>query len=67
MKYIESGDRVTMHTILACGQCPACRKGDTMACKHYDELGSKRDGGFAEYCTVPGQHPFKLPDHVSLQ
>ena len=67
VKYHKPGDRVTVHTVLSCGQCRACRSGDTMACEHYDELGSKRDGGFAEYCTVPGRNLFRLPDHVTLE
>jgi 2-desacetyl-2-hydroxyethyl bacteriochlorophyllide A dehydrogenase len=67
VKYVRPGDRVAVHTILGCGQCPACRRGDHLACEHYDELGSKRDGGFAEYCTAPARHLYKLPDHVSLE
>jgi len=67
VKYHKPGERVTVHTILSCGQCLPCRKGDTVACEHYDELGSKRDGGFAQYCTVPGRNLFTLPEHVSLE
>lgn len=66
VKYVQPGDRVAVHTVIACGQCPGCRRGDTMACEHYDELGSKRDGGFAAYCAVPARSLFKLADHVSL-
>jgi len=66
VKYLEPGDRVAVHTILSCGQCSACRKGDTNACEHYDELGSQRDGGFAEYCAVPARHLFKLPERMTL-
>ena len=61
------GDRVAVETILSCGHCRACRKGDTNGCERYDELGSKRDGGFAEYCTVPAVHLCRLPDHVPLE
>jgi L-iditol 2-dehydrogenase len=66
VKYIRPGDRVAIHTVVACGECPGCRRGDTMACERYNELGSKRDGGFAEYCTVPTRSLFKLPSHLSL-
>lgn len=66
VKYIKPGDRVAVHTILGCGECAACGRGDHLACEHYDELGSKRDGGFAEYCTVPARHLYRLPDHVSM-
>ena len=30
-------------------------------------MGSKRDGGFAEHCTVPARHLHRLPDGVSLE
>lgn len=63
---VQPGDRVAVHTIMGCGQCPPCRMGDTMACHNYSELGSRRDGGFAQYCAVPGRFLLKLPEHVSL-
>lgn len=66
VKYIAPGDRVAVHHVMACGQCPACWRGDTEGCHRYDELGSLSDGGFAEYCAVPARHLFKLPDHVTL-
>ena len=66
VRYVRPGDRVSVHTVVACGQCPACRRGDSMNCDYYDELGSKRDGGFAEYCAIPAKCLFKLPEHLSL-
>jgi threonine dehydrogenase-like Zn-dependent dehydrogenase len=66
VKHIQPGDRVAVHTIYACGQCPSCHRGDTIFCEHRDELGSSADGGFAEYCAVESRFLFKLPAHVSL-
>ena len=34
-------------------------------CENYDYLGSRRDGGFAEYVAVPEWNLIKLPDAVS--
>ncbi len=67
VKGLQPGDRVAVESILWCGRCTPCRNGDTMGCENYDELGSKRDGGFAEYCTVPAQHLVRLPEHVTLE
>ena len=67
VKYIKPGDRVVVHQIIACGQCTSCRKGDSIGCENLSELGSKRDGGFAEYCVVPARHLLKLPDHVTFE
>jgi threonine dehydrogenase-like Zn-dependent dehydrogenase len=66
VRWLEPGDRVAVHTVMACGQCPRCHRGDTNGCEHHAELGSSRDGGFAEYCAVPARHLLKLPDHVTL-
>ena len=67
VRHLQSGDRVTVHTILACGLCPACHRGDNLSCENFDELGSRRNGGFAEYCTVPARWVYKLADHLSLE
>ena len=63
---LSVGDPVAVETILSCGHCPACRTGDTNGCDDYDELGSKRDGGFAQYCVVPANHLHTLPAGISL-
>ncbi len=65
--HLKPGDRVAMHSILGCGLCPSCHEGDICSCMHYDELGSRRDGGFAEYCSVPARWAMKLPENVSLE
>ena len=67
VKTIRPGDRVAIHSILSCGVCPACRENDVASCENYDECGSRRDGGFAEYCAVPARHAHKLADNVSLE
>lgn len=67
VKAIKPGDRVAVHSILLCGQCPPCRKNRGHAfCENIDELGSVSDGGFAPYCVVPGRFLIKAPDHLSL-
>jgi len=66
-RFVKPGDRVAVHSILGCGQCPGCRKGDVATCENLDELGSKRDGGFGKYCTAPVRVLYKLPDHVTFE
>ena len=67
VKTLRPGDRVAIHSILNCGACPACRRNDVASCENYDECGSRRDGGFAEYCAIPARHAHKLADNVSLE
>lgn len=67
VKYIKPGDRVAVHSIIPCGQCPPCRKHQGYSlCENIDELGSMSDGGFAPYCVVPGRLLVKAPDHLPL-
>lgn len=62
----KKGDPVTVFPLLPCKQCQACQTGDFAQCINYDYYGSRRDGGFAEYVTVPEENIFPVPPHVSL-
>jgi threonine dehydrogenase-like Zn-dependent dehydrogenase len=62
----KAGDRVAVHTYVVCGSCAGCRKADTHGCERLEILGITIDGGFAEYCAVPAQCLFRLPDHLTL-
>ncbi len=59
------GKRVGVFPLISCGKCPSCRKGQFETCEHYDYLGSRRDGGFAEYAAVPVWNLMELPESVS--
>jgi L-iditol 2-dehydrogenase len=54
VELVKPGDTVVCENIVWCGICSACRKGRTSYCKNYSELGTLRDGGFAEYAVLPG-------------
>ena len=62
------GDRVVgeLHTG-ACGVCELCRAGKPHICDHKLALGSKYDGAFAEYLTLPAWLAHHLPDGVSWE
>lgn len=59
------GKRVGVYPLIPCKKCPSCEKGEYETCEHYDYLGSRRDGGFAEYAAVPVWNMLELPDTVS--
>ena len=61
------GDRVTVFPLLWCGRCPACEEGKYSQCQDYDYLGSRSDGAFAEYISVPEKNLVPVPDNVSLE
>ena len=56
---LAAGDQVFVMPYLSCGECVACRKGKTNCCKNIQVLGVHRDGGMAEYLTVPAQFVLK--------
>ncbi len=59
------GRRVGIFPLIPCGKCPQCYKGHYEMCSSYDYLGSRRDGGFAEYVSAPVWNMVELPDSVS--
>lgn len=59
------GKRVGVFPLIPCKKCPFCQRGEYETCEHYDYLGSRRDGGFAEYVAVPVWNLIELPDAVS--
>ena len=47
------GGRVGVFPLIPCKECGPCRKKMYEMCRSYSYLGSRRDGGFAEYVAVP--------------
>ena len=47
------GEAVFTMPYLSCGRCNACVKGRTNCCRNLEVLGVHRDGGMAEYISVP--------------
>ena len=45
--------RVGIFPMIPCGHCRPCVTGHPEMCRDYDYIGSRRDGAFAEYVTVP--------------
>ncbi|MBC5660453.1 galactitol-1-phosphate 5-dehydrogenase [Anaerosacchariphilus sp. NSJ-68] len=49
------GKKAAVFPLIPCGKCEACRTGKYCQCSHYNYLGSRCDGGFAEYCLIPSR------------
>ncbi len=58
---VAEGDRVVVHYQVACGDCSYCRLGSEQFCVVGTMLGKDRDGGYAEFVTVPARNVFSLP------
>jgi len=61
------GDRVVVFPLLWCGKCASCELGNYVQCSDYDYYGSRRDGGFAEYVSVPPKNLVPVPENVSME
>lgn len=61
------GKRVGVFPLLPCGDCEQCRNKAYEMCRKYSYLGSRCDGGFAEYVKVPEWNLLELPETVSYE
>ena len=60
------GRRVMLQPGLSCGRCAACLDGRDNECAHYDVLGYRSDGGYAELVKVPVQNLIAIPDSIGF-
>ncbi len=61
------GRRVSVFPKIACGKCDMCLAGMPLQCRDYDYVGSRRDGAFAEYVTVPAENLLEIPENVGFE
>ncbi len=61
------GKRVGIFPLIPCKKCGPCLSGHYEMCRSYSYLGSRRDGAFAEYVSVPIWNLIELPDAVSFE
>ena len=52
------GKKGAFFPLIPCRECDPCLSGYYPMCEHYDYMGSRRDGGFAEYILVPSSWHF---------
>lgn len=61
------GKRVGIFPLIPCMSCGPCRNKQYEMCRNYSYLGSRCNGGFAEYVAVPKANLIELPDNVSFE
>lgn len=60
------GKHVGIFPLIPCRECPQCAGKHYEMCANYDYVGSRRDGGFAEYVAVPVWNLVLLDDSISF-
>ena len=58
------GKKVGVFPLIPCRECGPCRNRQYEMCRNYSYLGSRCDGGFAEYVAVPEWNLIELPEEV---
>lgn len=58
------GELVSVPPLIPCFRCEPCQRGTFSLCEDYDYFGSRRDGAYAEYVSVPATNLLKLPPAI---
>jgi len=66
VKNIKVGDRVAGIPLLPCHKCNDCLKGDYSQCRDYSFIGSRINGAFAEYISLPERNALKFDPSLSF-
>jgi len=61
----QSGDEVTLYSLVTCGDCEYCRQGDVTVCARHRIIGEHLNGGLAEYVVVPARNLIPKPVNLS--
>ncbi|EKK4081380.1 galactitol-1-phosphate 5-dehydrogenase [Cronobacter dublinensis] len=64
---LTPGDAVACVPLLPCFACDACGRGYFSLCRRYQFVGSRREGGHAEYVVVRRANLFLLPPQMPIE
>lgn len=67
VKGVRVGERVAVVPLIPCSRCEWCQRGRYSLCDDYNYLGSRTQGGYAEYITAPLQNLVRLPSEVGYE
>jgi L-gulonate 5-dehydrogenase len=57
---LQTGQRVAVWPLRACGECYPCRAGRSNACDHFELIGIHSDGGLQELLATPQEQVFPV-------
>lgn len=59
------GDRVVVEPTVFCGQCAACRRGNTHVCQNLNFMGVDSAGSFQQFWNVPVDRLHRVPPELN--
>jgi len=62
-----SGDMVVAQPFFPCGNCEPCAQGNDNVCRDLHFMGTRVNGGFAEYVKVLTRKMYKIPKEMDLR
>lgn len=64
---VQIGDHVAAVPLIPCLKCEDCKAGHFSLCKNYTFIGSRIQGGYADYVVVPSINAVKIENHISYE
>ena len=64
---VRPGDRVAGIPLVPCRRCRDCQRGNYAQCRQYSFIGSRVNGGFAQYVKLPAANVWPLAGGVRLE
>jgi L-iditol 2-dehydrogenase len=61
------GKKAAVFPLVPCMRCEACQIGEYAQCSSYNYFGSRCNGGFAQYISVPVWNLVVIPDSLSYE
>jgi 2-desacetyl-2-hydroxyethyl bacteriochlorophyllide A dehydrogenase len=57
----KTGDNVVSNSVISCGECSTCKRGQTNLCANRQVFGMHRQGAFGEFVNVPAKSLIPMP------
>lgn len=64
---LKPGDHVSAVPLIPCMKCRDCQKGNYSQCKHYTFIGSRIQGGYADYVVLPEKNAVKIDPEIPYE
>ena len=65
--HLKLGQSVFVMPGMSCGNCDECLVENDNWCPNYQIFGAQRNGGYAEYVSVPAINVFPLPENLTFE